>query len=91
MNEENQSLFPLPEVKILTGDSRELLRDLPSESVQCCVTSPPYWGLRDYDHPAQIGAESSPEQYVANLVEIFRGVRRVLSKDGTLWLNVGDV
>ncbi len=90
MNEENQSLFPLSEVKILTGDSRELLRDLPSESVQCCVTSPPYWGLRDYDHPAQIGAESSPEQYVANLVEVFRGVRRVLSKDGTLWLNVGD-
>lgn len=90
MNKEEQSLLPPPEVKILTGDSRELLRDLPSESVQCCVTSPPYWGLRDYDHPAQIGAEPSPEQYVANLVEIFRGVRRVLSKDGTLWLNVGD-
>ena len=90
MNKEEQTLLPPPEVKILTGDSRELLRDLPSESVQCCVTSPPYWGLRDYDHPAQIGAESSPEQYVANLVEIFRGVRRVLRKDGTLWLNVGD-
>lgn len=86
----NGSLFPLPEVTILTGDSRELLFDLPSESVQSCITSPPYWGLRDYDHPAQIGAESSPEQYVTNLVEVFRGVRRVLSKDGTLWLNVGD-
>lgn len=84
------SLFPLPEVRILTGDSREMLRDLPSESIQCCVTSPPYWGLRDYDHPAQIGAESSPEDYVANLVEIFREVRRVLRADGTLWLNVGD-
>jgi DNA modification methylase len=87
---QNGSLFPLPEVKVLTGDSRELLLHLPAESVQCCVTSPPYWGLRDYDHPAQIGAEPSPEQYVTNLVEIFRLVRRVLRPDGTLWLNVGD-
>lgn len=87
---QTDSLFPLPEVQILTGDSRELLRDLPSESAQCCITSPPYWGLRDYDHPAQIGAEASPEEYVTNLVDIFRGVRRVLRKDGTLWLNVGD-
>ncbi len=87
---QNGSLFPLPEVRVLTGDSRELLRDLPSESVQCCVTSPPYWGLRDYDHPAQIGAEESPEEYVQNLVEVFRGVRRALRSDGTLWLNVGD-
>lgn len=86
----NGSLFPLSEVRVLTGDSRELLRDLPSETAQCCVTSPPYWGLRDYDHPAQIGAEESPEEYVDNLVEVFRGVRRVLKSDGTLWLNVGD-
>ena len=63
---------------------------MPAESVQCCVTSPPYWGLRDYDHDSQIGAEPSPVQYVENLVEIFREVRRVLRKDGTLWLNVGD-
>lgn len=87
---QNGSLFSLPEVRVVTGDSRELLRDLPSESVQCCVTSPPYWGLRDYDHPAQIGAEQSPEEYVQNLVDVFRGVRRVLRGDGTLWLNVGD-
>lgn len=86
----NSSLFPTPEVQVLTGDSRDLLRELPPESVQCCVTSPPYWGLRDYDHPAQIGAEESPELYVENLVEVFRGVRRVLRDDGTLWLNVGD-
>lgn len=78
------------DLQILTGDSRKLLPTLPADSVQCCVTSPPYWGLRDYDHPAQIGAEKSPEQYVKNLVEIFREVRRVLRKDGTLWLNVGD-
>jgi len=76
--------------RILTGDNRELLVSIPSESIQCCVTSPPYWGLRDYDHPAQIGAEPSPDQYVQNLVEVFREVRRVLRKDGTLWLNVGD-
>jgi site-specific DNA-methyltransferase (cytosine-N4-specific) len=75
---------------ILTGDNRELLPSISSESIQCCVTSPPYWGLRDYDHPAQIGAEPSPEQYVQNLVAVFREVRRLLRKDGTLWLNIGD-
>lgn len=80
----------IPELKILTGDNRTLLPSLPDESVQCCVTSPPYWGLRDYAHASQIGAEPSPDQYVQNLVEIFREVRRVLRKDGTLWLNVGD-
>nr|MDQ3321390.1 site-specific DNA-methyltransferase [Acidobacteriota bacterium] len=58
--------------------------------VQCCITSPPYWGLRDYEHPAQIGAEPSPELYVKNLVAMFREVKRVLRKDGTVWLNVGD-
>ena len=77
-------------VTILTGDSRTVLRSLEAESVQCCVTSPPYWGLRDYDHPDQIGAEPSPEQYVENLVAVFREVRRVLRDDGTVWLNVGD-
>lgn len=77
-------------LQILSGDSLALLPTLPAESVQCAITSPPYWGLRDYDHPAQIGAESSPELYVENLVAIFRQVHRVLRKDGTLWLNVGD-
>ncbi|MBS1791616.1 MAG: site-specific DNA-methyltransferase [Acidobacteria bacterium] len=80
----------MSDLQILTGDSRIVLPTLAAESIQCCVTSPPYWGLRDYDHPSQIGAESSPEMYVENLVEIFREVRRVLCKDGTLWLNVGD-
>jgi len=77
-------------IRILAGDSREVLPLLESETIQCCVTSPPYWGLRDYDHPSQVGAEESPEHYVENLVAIFREVRRVLCKDGTLWLNVGD-
>ena len=77
-------------LQILTGDSLTVLPMLPIESVQCCVTSPPYWGLRDYEHPAQIGAEPSPEFYVENLVAMFREVRRVLRKDGTVWLNVGD-
>jgi DNA modification methylase len=75
---------------IRTGDSRAVLPQLEADSIQCCVTSPPYWGLRDYDHPAQIGAESSPQEYVNNLVSIFREVRRVLRPDGTFWLNVGD-
>ncbi len=77
-------------LQILTGDSLAILPTLNAESVQCCVTSPPYWGLRDYENPAQIGAESSPEIYVDNLVKMFREVRRVLHKDGTVWLNVGD-
>ncbi len=77
-------------LQILTGDSLTILATLAAESVQCCVTSPPYWGLRDYEHPAQIGAEPSPELYVKNLTALFREVRRVLRKDGTVWLNVGD-
>ncbi len=77
-------------LQILTGDSLTILPTLAAESVQCCVTSPPYWGLRDYEHPAQIGSESSPEIYVENLVALFREVHRVLRKDGTVWLNVGD-
>lgn len=76
--------------KVIIGDSLEVLPTLDAESIQCCVTSPPYWGLRDYAHSAQIGAEHSPDLYVANLVSIFREVRRVLCKDGTVWLNVGD-
>ena len=80
----------ISDLQILTGDNRKLLPNLPAESVQCCVTSPPYWGLRNYDHTSQIGAEPSPVQYVENLVEILREVRRVLRKNGTLWLNIGD-
>ena len=78
------------DVEILLGDNRDILPQLEAGSIQCCVTSPPYWGLRDYDHSEQLGAESSPEEYVENLVEIFRDVRRVLADDGTFWLNVGD-
>lgn len=77
-------------VNVINGDSLEILPTLDAESIQCCVTSPPYWGLRDYDHPAQIGAENSPDQYVENLVKLFREVHRVLRRDGTVWLNVGD-
>jgi site-specific DNA-methyltransferase (cytosine-N4-specific) len=77
-------------VTILTGDSRKVLNSIDTGVVQSCITSPPYWGLRDYDHEDQIGSEPSPEIYVENLVETFRQVRRVLKDDGTLWLNVGD-
>lgn len=109
-------------ITVLQGDALTKLRELPDESVQCCVTSPPYWGLRDYgtaewdggndgcDHKysvtspynevcgkcgakridSQLGLEKTPEEYVAKMVEIFREVRRVLRKDGTLWLNLGD-
>lgn len=63
---------------------------MPAESVQTCITSPPYFGLRDYGHAGQIGLEQTPDEYVAKLVEVFREVRRVLRDDGTLWLNLGD-
>lgn len=75
---------------IYTGDSLETLRTLPDTSAQCCVTSPPYWGLRDYGHDGQIGLEETPDQYVARLVAVFAEVRRVLADDGVLWLNLGD-
>lgn len=77
-------------LEILQGDCLSVLRGLPERSVQMCVTSPPYFGLRDYNCEGQIGLESSVDEYVAKLVEIFREVRRVLHDDGTLWLNLGD-
>lgn len=77
-------------VTILQGDCREVLKTLEAKSVHACVTSPPYYGLRDYQVDGQIGLEQSPAKYVQNLVEVFREVRRVLRDDGTLWLNLGD-
>ena len=75
---------------LLQGDCLDLLRNLPQETIDCCVTSPPYWGLRDYGHEGQLGLEPTPEAYVQNMVEVFREVRRVLKPTGTLWLNLGD-
>lgn len=75
---------------IIPGDCLTVLRSMPDESVNCCVTSPPYWGLRDYGAEGQIGLERTPEEYVQRMVEVFREVRRVLKADGTLWLNLGD-
>ena len=72
------------------GDCREVLRELPAESVHCVITSPPYWGLRDYGQGGQLGLEQTPEEYVAAMVDVFREVRRVLRSDGTVWLNLGD-
>jgi DNA modification methylase len=77
-------------VKILVGDCRTRLRELPERSVQTCVTSPPYFGLRDYGMADQIGLEQTPDAFVAELVSVFREVKRVLRDDGTLWLNLGD-
>jgi DNA modification methylase len=77
-------------LQILCGDSLEVLKTLPDESVNCCVTSPPYYALRDYGMAGQIGQENTPEAFVNKLVLLFREVRRVLRNDGTLWLNLGD-
>lgn len=77
-------------LEILIGDCRDVLKQLPDESINCVVTSPPYFGLRDYGHDGQIGLEPTPDEFVETLVSVFREVRRVLRKDGTVWLNLGD-
>lgn len=77
-------------LSVLQGQALEMLRTLPAESVQCCVTSPPYWGLRDYGHPGQIGLEPTVDEFISKLVDVFREVRRVLKSDGTCWVNMGD-
>ena len=77
-------------ITLYEGDALEVLREMPDESVDCVVTSPPYWGLRDYGVEGQLGLERTPAEYVAKIVEVFREVRRVLSQHGTLWLNMGD-
>lgn len=75
---------------IYVGDALEVLKKIPDESIDCCVTSPPYYRLRDYGNDKQIGLEASPEEYIEKLVAVFREVHRVLKPDGTLWVNIGD-
>ena len=76
--------------EVIQGDALQVLRTLPRESMQCIVTSPPYWGLRDYGVAGQLGLEASPAEFVAKLVAVFREAREVLRKDGVLWTNLGD-
>lgn len=76
--------------EILQGDALEVLKTLPSESINCCVTSPPYWALRDYGVEGQLGLEPNFNNYINNLCNVFDEVKRVLRKDGTLWVNIGD-
>ena len=75
---------------ILSGNCLDTLKTIPDCSVDCCVTSPPYYGLRDYGAAGQIGLEKTPEEYIEKLVQVFREVRRILRNDGTLWINIGD-
>lgn len=84
------ALIHIDESVIFEGDALTVLRRLPAESVQCVVTSPPYWGLRDYDRTGQIGLEPTLPQFINRLVAVFAEVRRVLRDDGVLWLNIGD-
>jgi DNA modification methylase len=81
---------PILTNELIVGDVRTILATLPAESVQCVVTSPPYWGLRDYGVADQLGLEATPEEYVKRMAAVFAEVRRVLRSDGTLWLNMGD-
>jgi len=76
--------------KILQGNVTDKLKELETGTVQCVVTSPPYWGLRDYGVDGQLGLEETPEEYVEKMVKVFREIKRVLKKDGTVWLNLGD-
>lgn len=76
--------------KIYHGDSLAILKTFTDGCINCCVTSPPYWGLRDYGNDAQLGLEDTPEQFIKNMVDVFREVKRTLKDDGTLWLNIGD-
>ena len=76
--------------KIIQGDSLTVLKTLPDESVNCVVTSPPYWGLRDYGAEGQLGLEKTFEEYISKLCDIFDEIKRVLRKDGTCWVNLGD-
>jgi DNA modification methylase len=79
-----------PNLEVYCGDALDVLSKLPDESVQMCVTSPPYWGLRDYGVEGQLGIEKTPEEFIAKMVAVFAEVRRVLKKDGTAWVNMGD-
>lgn len=78
------------DISLLQSDALETLLYLPDDYIQCCITSPPYYGLRDYKDERQLGNEKSPSAYIDNLTKVFREVRRVLKHDGTLWLNIGD-
>lgn len=90
MNVLDSAAIRIPKAAVVLGDCLATLRRLPSNFVQCCVTSPPYFGLRDYGVEGQIGLEESPAAYLERLTEVFEEVRRVLRPDGTLWLNLGD-
>jgi site-specific DNA-methyltransferase (cytosine-N4-specific) len=83
-------VFQPAESTVFQGDAVDILRQFPDNFFRCCVTSPPYWGLRDYAADGQIGAEEDPNDYVDRLVGVFGEVKRVLTEDGTFWLNIGD-
>ena len=84
------SIHDIEKNTIINGNSLEVLKSLPDNSIDCCVTSPPYYALRDYGCDGQIGLEETPEKYIERLCEVFSEVRRVLTPEGTLWLNIGD-
>lgn len=84
------SFFSNNNIKLYCGDSLSILKTIESESVQCCITSPPYYGLRDYEAEGQIGVEETPFEYIEKLLIIFEELKRVLKKDGTIWINIGD-
>jgi site-specific DNA-methyltransferase (adenine-specific) len=87
---DEKSEFRLDESSILQGDALDVLGRLPAECIQCVVTSPPYWGLRDYKIDGQIGLEPTLDEFLGRLVAVFREVKRVMKEEGTLWLNIGD-
>jgi len=89
-DEMNEIICENPRSELFLGDCLEIMKTMPDELVDCCITSPPYWGLRDYGVEGQFGLEKTPEEYVTRMVEVFKEVKRVLKKEGTCWLNLGD-
>jgi DNA modification methylase len=90
MSRQNENPMIIGDVEIHIGDARQVLSKFPVNTFQCCITSPPYWGLRDYGIRHQIGAETDVNNYIKSLVQVFREVKKTLRSDGTLWLNIGD-
>jgi len=93
ISNDQQEMSPnkgIESLRTLHGDTRELIKELPDNSVNCAITSPPYWGVRDYGMEDQIGAEPVLQDYIDSLVDIFSQVRRVLKDDGTFWLNIAN-
>src|SRR3990167_4146830 len=86
----NHAYYQTSDLRIYNGDTTSVLKTLPDEVVDCCITSPPYWGLRNYQVDGQYGLETTPSDYIENMRKVFKEIYRTLKKEGTVWVNIGD-